>query len=214
VLAAESGNSVTLLAPDGKEHVILRSDLEELVSSGRSVMPEGLEKELPQEAMADLIAYIRSVGPAVKPKQIAGNRPALVKADDKGALLLTAINAEIHGKTLTFEEKHQNLGYWTSEDDRAAWEVDVPRAGRYEIWLDWACPDTSAGKPFVLETGGQRFTGKVEATKGWDDFRQERVGALVLAAGMQRCTLNHGRTLNGSALLDLRSVKLVPVGPE
>src|SRR5207244_5045125 len=43
VLASETGNSVTLLGADGKQQVILRTDLEELVSSNKSVMPEGLD---------------------------------------------------------------------------------------------------------------------------------------------------------------------------
>jgi putative heme-binding domain-containing protein len=62
VLASETGNSVTLLGPDGKQQVILRTDLEELVSSNKSVMPEGLEKDLRPQDLADLFAFIRSSG--------------------------------------------------------------------------------------------------------------------------------------------------------
>src|SRR5205807_8363008 len=62
VLASETGNSVTLLGPDGKQQVILRTDLEELVSSNKSAMPEGLEKDLRPQDLADLIAFIRSAG--------------------------------------------------------------------------------------------------------------------------------------------------------
>jgi putative heme-binding domain-containing protein len=62
VLASETGNSVTLLGPDGKQQVILRTDLEELVSSNKSVMPEGLERDLRPQDLADLIAFIRSSG--------------------------------------------------------------------------------------------------------------------------------------------------------
>jgi putative membrane-bound dehydrogenase-like protein len=62
VLASETGNSITLLGPEGKQQVILRTDLEELVSSNKSVMPEGLEKDLRPQDLADLIAFIRSPG--------------------------------------------------------------------------------------------------------------------------------------------------------
>src|SRR5262249_21969585 len=60
VLASETGNSITLLGPDGKQQIILRTDLEELVSSKKSVMPEGLEKDLQPQELADLFAFIRS----------------------------------------------------------------------------------------------------------------------------------------------------------
>ncbi|HLJ92515.1 MAG TPA: PVC-type heme-binding CxxCH protein [Gemmataceae bacterium] len=66
VLASETGNSITLLGPDGKQQVILRTDLEELVSSNKSAMPEGLEKDLRPQDLADLFAFIRSLSSAAK----------------------------------------------------------------------------------------------------------------------------------------------------
>jgi putative membrane-bound dehydrogenase-like protein len=60
VLSNESGNSITLLGPENKPQVILRENLEELVSTGKSLMPEGLEKELKPQDVADLIAFLRS----------------------------------------------------------------------------------------------------------------------------------------------------------
>jgi putative membrane-bound dehydrogenase-like protein len=68
VLANETGNSITLVGPDGKQQVILRTDLEELVSSNKSVMPEGLEKDLQPRDLADLIAFIRSASPPLNDK--------------------------------------------------------------------------------------------------------------------------------------------------
>jgi hypothetical protein len=43
---------------DGKEQQILRSEIRSLVSSGRSLMPEGLEAAINEQAMADLIAFL------------------------------------------------------------------------------------------------------------------------------------------------------------
>ena len=60
VIHSETSTSVTLIGADGKKHELLRSNIDELTSTGISVMPEGLEKDISQEAMADLIAYIRS----------------------------------------------------------------------------------------------------------------------------------------------------------
>jgi putative membrane-bound dehydrogenase-like protein len=69
VLASETGNSITLLGPEGKQQVILRTDLDELVSSNKSVMPEGLEKDLQPQDLADLIGFIRADFPAPKRKE-------------------------------------------------------------------------------------------------------------------------------------------------
>jgi putative heme-binding domain-containing protein len=60
VLAESSGNRVTLVGTDGKPQTVLRSDLASLESTGRSAMPEGLEKDLSPRNLADLIAYLRT----------------------------------------------------------------------------------------------------------------------------------------------------------
>lgn len=59
ILTQETGASITLVAADGKKHDILRADLESLASTGKSLMPEGMEKELPPREFADLLAYLR-----------------------------------------------------------------------------------------------------------------------------------------------------------
>lgn len=61
LLAGESATSITLRAQEGKEQVLLRSELDELQSSGKSLMPEGLEKELSKQDVADLIAYLTAI---------------------------------------------------------------------------------------------------------------------------------------------------------
>jgi putative heme-binding domain-containing protein len=60
VLADESGNRVTLIGIDGKPQVVSRTALESLSSTGKSAMPDGLEKDLDPAALADLLAYIRA----------------------------------------------------------------------------------------------------------------------------------------------------------
>jgi putative heme-binding domain-containing protein len=60
VLSAETGTSITLRQPEGKTLVVSRSDIEQLKSTGLSLMPEGLEKNIPHQDMADLIAFIKN----------------------------------------------------------------------------------------------------------------------------------------------------------
>jgi putative heme-binding domain-containing protein len=60
VLAAETSTSITLRQPEGKTLIISRSDIEQLKSSGLSLMPEGLEKNIPPQEMADLISFIKN----------------------------------------------------------------------------------------------------------------------------------------------------------
>jgi putative heme-binding domain-containing protein len=63
VIVAESAAGVTLRRADAKEDRILRTEIEELASTGKSLMPEGLEKDVSPSEMADLIAFIKSLQP-------------------------------------------------------------------------------------------------------------------------------------------------------
>ncbi len=66
LIASESATSVTLRRQEGKDEVLLRSDIDEMTASGQSLMPEGLEKDLTPRDLADLIAYIATTGPTRK----------------------------------------------------------------------------------------------------------------------------------------------------
>jgi putative heme-binding domain-containing protein len=59
IIAAETAASVTFRTSGGLEETILRSDLEEMSSAGLSLMPEGLEKVLTAQELADLIAFLQ-----------------------------------------------------------------------------------------------------------------------------------------------------------
>lgn len=54
----ESATAITIAKPDGKQTTILRRDIDD-ITSGRSFMPEGLEKDLTPQDIADLLAFIR-----------------------------------------------------------------------------------------------------------------------------------------------------------
>jgi putative heme-binding domain-containing protein len=58
IIAAETAGSITLRAPGGREETLLRTELGSFTGSGLSLMPEGLEKGLAPQDMADLLAAL------------------------------------------------------------------------------------------------------------------------------------------------------------
>jgi putative membrane-bound dehydrogenase-like protein len=68
IIAAENAASVTLKRAEAKQDVLQRENLETLVSSGQSLMPEGLEKDLTKQQVADVLAFIKSLPPEKKPQ--------------------------------------------------------------------------------------------------------------------------------------------------
>ena len=67
IIAEESPSAITLKRGEGVVEVVPRSRVASVVSTGLSLMPEGLERDLNEQSMADLIAWIR--GLAVKAPQ-------------------------------------------------------------------------------------------------------------------------------------------------
>ncbi len=62
IIAAENATSLTLRRAEGKEETLPRDQLEDLISNGVSLMPEGLEKDLTPQQFADVIAFIKGLG--------------------------------------------------------------------------------------------------------------------------------------------------------
>lgn len=209
LLANESTNSLTLKNAEGKDLTILRSDIEEIVSTGKSLMPEGLERDLSPEAVADIIAFVtQAPSPS---KQFPGNAPAVITAVD-GRLALPATRAEIRGESIVFEEPFQNIGYWHGLNDHATWNVRLEQSGDFDVYFDFACAPDSAGNEFQLAGVQPQINGKIPSTGGWDQYRQQKMGTVSLSAGAQRLTLRPAGPSIRGALLDLKGIHLVPKG--
>jgi putative heme-binding domain-containing protein len=60
MLAAETANSVTLKRAENATDTVLRGNIKRMRGGRVSIMPEGLEQQIDQQGMADLIAYVMS----------------------------------------------------------------------------------------------------------------------------------------------------------
>ncbi len=62
VIVTETPTSITLRRAEGAEDVILRTDITSIRATPQSLMPEGLEKDLKPQDLADLLAFLRQAG--------------------------------------------------------------------------------------------------------------------------------------------------------
>ena len=208
ILTRETTTDLTLSAPGGKQFVILRKDIELLRSSGKSLMPIGLEKDMSHQDFADLIGYIRGQGPP--PKSFLGNKPSVVHPNETDQVLeLMAKNCRIYGPALRFEETYGNLGFWRGEQDRAEWTFELPRARKYEVWMDFACDQGTAGNKFQLRSSAGSLKGTVPSTGTWDTYQQKIIGTISLPAGTSDLTFQSDGE-PGGFLMDLRAIRLKP----
>jgi putative heme-binding domain-containing protein len=59
LIAAETDYTLTLRQADNQETPLLRREIERVQATGASFMPEGFERTLDPQAMADVIAFLR-----------------------------------------------------------------------------------------------------------------------------------------------------------
>ena len=71
ILTGETSTSITLTEQQGKQHTLLRGDIDVLENTGKSLMPEGLFQTLNDTQVRDLVGYLMGKEqvalPAAKP---------------------------------------------------------------------------------------------------------------------------------------------------
>jgi arylsulfatase A-like enzyme len=117
---------------------------------------------------------------------------------------------------------------WTSRDDSLVWNIEVNTPGRYEVEIQYTCPDAEAGSTIELACQDSRLRGKV--APGWDpplftnqdtlprptaessmkEFRPLKLGTIRLEKGTGPLTLR-ALEIPGNEVMHLRSLTLTLV---
>ncbi len=129
-----------------------------------------------------------------------------------GTIALPAADAVIHGVSLRYESGggRDNLGYWIDPGEWADWEVAIPRAGAWAILVEYACATGTGGAQVQVEPGGALpVPFVVRETGSWTGFTTAFLGVVELPAGRQRVAVRV-RSMPGSAVMNLKSIRLVP----
>jgi len=59
LIASETPTSITFRRAENQQETVLRQNLEELTSTGMSLMPEGMEQKITPQDAADLFTFLR-----------------------------------------------------------------------------------------------------------------------------------------------------------
>jgi putative membrane-bound dehydrogenase-like protein len=62
MLASESRTAIELFNAEGEKKTVLREDIDELIASRKSLMPEGFEKQISQTELCDLLEFMTKRG--------------------------------------------------------------------------------------------------------------------------------------------------------
>ena len=98
------------------------------------------------------------------------------------------------------------LGFWRAGES-AEWAVNVPKAGDYQVAMEWSVNDQNAGHPFTIQAGQEKLAAIAQSTARFDTYQRATIGQIHLEAGPQAITLKAGDDFK-NALMDLREVRL------
>lgn len=129
----------------------------------------------------------------------------------RGDILLHAGQAKVHGTMLRYESQpHKNtLGYWVNVEDYATWEVDVTRAGRYEVEVLQGCGKGQGGSEVAVTLADRTLRFTVQDTGHFQNFVPRVIGRVKLSRGTHTLTVRPV-TKSHDAVMDLRHVRLIP----
>ena len=143
------------------------------------------------------------------------------QADD-GVVTLHGRDATVQGTVLRYEpaEKKQTLGYWTRPTDAASWSFTVTQAGTFDVEVLQGCGPGQGGSVMTVAVdAGQPAAAlkpvefAVEATGGFQDFRDRVVGRVGPLVAGQHTLRIVPKQIAKQAACDIRQVRLVPVVP-
>jgi hypothetical protein len=207
----------------GAEHLWINAysnDVPCYIASRRIVKEGGYEGETSMywynrpspfsEKVEDIIinAVHGLIAPAFKSERDATNRQELIKEENNGTYHLNAADAEAIGPDIKYMPEWKAFGWFTTAD-KSEWNVDVQKAGKYDVYLEWAVSDSEAGKSFAFVAGNKKIKGRIGKTGSWFTYRTEKIGTMHLSSGVQKMVFQSNSTSQKGAMLDLREVKLV-----
>lgn len=59
IIVSDTPSVITIRSAEGREQTILRAHVDEKVATGKSIMPEGLERNIDEQDMADLLLFLK-----------------------------------------------------------------------------------------------------------------------------------------------------------
>ena len=181
VIAEETSSAIKLADATGQFHSIQRNVLTSLKSSGLSLMPEGLESALNHRTMADLLAYLKSIG----------TTPA-ISSDAQGDVHLAMSGNAI------------------ATDDSYSWTVTQIPAGMYDIMAMASVSERYEGKPFHLIVGGVQADGVIEYTGALNRHRARKFGNIRIPKTLTNATVEFRHSLSGPNVA-VRELVLIPL---
>jgi arylsulfatase A-like enzyme len=135
-----------------------------------------------------------------------------VSQSSDGTILLHARDVTIHGTTVRYEPQtnKNTIGYWTKKEDWVSWNFEVKQPGTFEVEILQGCGKGSGGAEVEFSVAEQTLPMKVIDTGHFQNFLSRKIGQVHLEKSGTYTLAVKPKTKPGVAVMDLRSVNLIP----
>ena len=134
---------------------------------------------------------------------------ALLQTQDAiGSITFVAADAECKGAA-HFEDSKKAIGFWTETTDTVTWNFRANKPGVYKLSAEIACEKESDGSLVSAYFGKQELQFVVKSSGGWDKFQTVELGNIVIDKSGDSQIMVKARMKPGSAVMNLRSLKIV-----
>ncbi len=143
-----------------------------------------------------------------------------IESQADGSFFLPASSARTLGEKLRYEPQpfKNTVGYWTDASDRAEWQLELKRPGKFNVEILQGCGAGQGGSRGNLTVSGvdaaeassdASLEFEVEETGHFQNFRWRHLGEISLkSAGTLRVQVS-AVNIRRAALMDIRAIHLV-----
>lgn len=98
------------------------------------------------------------------------------------------------------------LNSWSSTEDVALWEFEVPKPGVYELWFD--CSHPGEGSRFSVEVAGKTIACEAPNTRDWNRFQDSHLATVLFEEAGRQSLAIKPLEITAGGLMDLRGISL------
>ncbi len=202
MLASESRTAIELFNAEGEKKTVLREDIDELIASTNSLMPEGFEKQVSETDLCNLLEFLTQRGRYV-PVDLT---KAATIASDRGMFT----DPENRSERLVFEQ------WGTQIFDGVPFNVIDPRDGRVANVILLNSPNGPVTRRLprsvtVLAGGPAKAIHLLSGVSGWGfPYSPKGSESLVVRIQYEDDETEEHRLINGEQFADYIRVVDVP----
>ncbi len=136
--------------------------------------------------------------------------PKRIKQTALGPVVLNARDVVIHGKVVRYEPDKNTIGYWSKQSDWVSWNLEITHPDEFLVEMELGCGAGSGGSHFTVEIAGQKLEDKVPDTGSFHTFSHRKIGTIKIDKPGNYTLAIHVEDKPGIAVMDLRTVTLMP----